>query len=181
MSSRSNYQKFLENICGRTGRTFSITDHHESPSIEVLAFPGVPQEQSTTSFSFGLSSVAKKEWIDSRPELIISVDSIDASWGLAIGELIHRGRDTCLFEYGSILRFGEKITSDSKMSDFLLFASNVLDEDDCNCVLEDRKIHFTQAYPIYGSEIELVKKIGPEKFVFNLSINLFDVHRIAYE
>ena len=99
------FQK-IEGICGENGLLFKITDNEETPPISVVSYLNVPEAGCTTAFSFGLSSVCHKEWVNSRPELVISVNSLDISWPLAMGEIIRNGRDRCLFNYGMILHFG---------------------------------------------------------------------------
>jgi hypothetical protein len=181
MSSLETYVKHIEDICGTAGRYFRITDEYESSSICVVSYPNVPEEGCTTAFSFGLSSVPHEEWRNSRPELVISVNSLDTAWPLAMGELIRNGRDQCLFSYGMILNFGQKIVEESEMTCFLVFACTVVEDSDSVVELEDRKVHFSQLYPIHHSETGLIKDVGVERFFFDLGIDFFDVKRMPHQ
>jgi hypothetical protein len=173
------YIEHIEGICGKNGRFFRISEEHE-PLIAVISYDDVPENGSTTAFSYGLSSVSHSEWINSSPELVISVDSVDAAWPLALGELIRNGREKCTFGYGMVLNFGQPISDESPISSFLVYACTILNENDLSVKLRDRKVHLSQIYPVHQSEIPLIKSIGPDRFVFDLRINLFDVRRTPH-
>lgn len=177
MNKIEPYIKHIEGICGDGGKFYKITDEGEVPPISVISFADVPEPGCITAFSFGLSSVVNREWINSRPELVISVNSLDSSWPLAMGELIRNGRERCSFNYGMILNFGQPISNESPMSCFLVYTCTVLDESDLAVQLPDRKVHLSQLYPIHQSEGAIIKAIGAEKFVHHLGIDLFDVKR----
>lgn len=180
MNKIEPYLKHIEGICGDNGRFFKITDEGELPPISVISYADVPESGCTTAFSFGLSSVAHREWVNSRPELVISVNSLDVAWPLAMGELIRNGRDHCLFSYGMILNFGQPVSDESPMSRFLVYACTVLDEKDLTIDLPDRKVHLSQIYPIHQSEVAVIKDLGVETFVHRLGLDLFDVKRQCY-
>jgi hypothetical protein len=177
MNKIEPYLQHIEGICGDGGKFYKITDEGETPPISVISFADVPEPGCVTAFSFGLSSIAHREWVNSRPELVISVNSLDSSWPLAMGELIRNGRDRCLFSYGMILNFGQPVSDESAMSCFLVYACTVLDEADLTVQLPDRKVHLSQLYPVYQSEAAIIKDVGVERFVHHLDIDLFDVKR----
>lgn len=174
------YLKHIEEICGEGGKFFKISDPGENPPITVVSYPGVPESGCTTAFSFGLSSVAYPEWVNSRPELVISVNSLDSAWPIAMGEIIRNGRGRCAFSYGMILDFGQPIAEDSKISCFLVYACTVLHDSDLAVQLPDRRIHLSQVYPVYKSETSAILEVGAEGFVTALGIDLFDVQRRPY-
>ncbi|MES2996256.1 MAG: suppressor of fused domain protein [Verrucomicrobiota bacterium] len=180
MKKIESYLQHIEGICGDRGKFYKITDEGEAPPISVISFADVPESGCLTAFSFGLSSIAHREWVNSRPELVISVNSLDSSWPLAMGELIRNGRDRCLFSYGMILNFGQPVSEESLMSYFLVYACTVLDESDLAVHLPDRKVHLSQLYPVHQSEVAIIKDVGAEKFVHHLGIDLFDVKRAPH-
>jgi hypothetical protein len=143
----------------------------------VISYANVPEDGSTTAFSYGLSSINHPEWVNSRPELVISVDSLDSSWPLAMGEIIRNGRAESIFSYGTIINFGQPVSDESEMSCFLVFACSVLDKDDLSVQLPDRKVHLSQLYPVYASEVALIKELGAERFVREVDTELFNVKR----
>lgn len=177
MKPIEKYLSHIESIGGGTGKHFRISDENETPPIWVISFENVPEAGCVTAFTYGLSSVDKIEWRNSRPELVISVNSLDLSWPLAMGEIVRNGRNTCLFSYGSILRFGQQISDESQMDSFIVFACTLLNKADLTVDLPDRKVLFSQLYPIYQEEIDLIHKAGPEWFVFDSGIDFYDVTR----
>ncbi len=170
------YLNLLDENAGDDGKIFGITDKNEKPQLFVVIYNDLPEPNQTTSYSYGLSTVNHKEWKYSRPELIISVHSMDKSWGLAMGETIKQARFDSTFEYGSIFDFGEQISDDSEMSAFIIFANSLYDEGDV-LELTDRKIRFSQLYPIYREEIDTIKKIGVEQFFSTSEIDFYDIKR----
>ena len=88
----------VESICGSDGKLYQITDEHEHPQVVVVSYNDIPEANCTTAFSYGLSSIAHPQWVAGRPELVISVNSNDNSWSIAMGEIIRTGRREHLFE-----------------------------------------------------------------------------------
>lgn len=172
---KGQYFDYVEDIAGEGGKFFKIGDNGEA--VLVAAYKDVPESGCLTAFSFGLSDAVHPEWVESRPELVISVNSDDYAWALAMGEIIKNGRGKSLFSYGSILNFGTPISEESSMSAFFVFVCNVLEEDDLKIQLTDRVVNLSQIYPIYQAEIPLIKKIGVEKFFTGFDIDFFNVRR----
>lgn len=179
MKAIEHYLRHVESICGGEGKFFRITDEGESPVTAVVSYENIPESGCLTAFSYGLSSIDHVEWKNSRPELVISVESVDHAWAIAMGEMIKKGRDKHLFSYGDILKFGQKVVDESEITAFLVFACTALEEADQSVTLPDRKIQFSQLYPIYEQEIELIKQVGPEHFVFEMGIDFYDPRRPA--
>lgn len=177
MNKIEPYLTRIESVCGGQGRFFRITEENERPPIMVISYENLPEHGCITAFSFGLSSVAHSEWVNCRPELVISVNSTDNAWPLAMGEMIRNGRERCLFSFGTVLNFGQKVSVESEMTSFLVFACSILEEADLTVHLSDRKIYLAQIYPIHHSEASLIERIGPERFVLQLGTDLFDVKR----
>jgi hypothetical protein len=173
------YLQHIEGICGDSGQFFKISEADEPRLVAVVAYSDVPEEGCITAFSYGLSTTEHPEWVAGRPELVISVDSKDMAWAVALGEVVRNGRDRCLFSYGDIVNFGEKISDESDMTHFLVFACTVLDAADISVELSDGVVNLSQLYPIHASEVELIKKIGAERFVMSLDTDLFNVRRGA--
>ena len=165
----------VESIAGKAGVFFPID---ENPKIVVAQYQDVPESGCLTAFSFGLSVAGHKEWRNGRPELMISMDSGDSAWALAMGEAIRNGWSNCLFSHGNILNFGQKISDESDMSAFLVYACSVLDSSDVRVDVGEWSINISQLYPIHSLEIPLIKKIGAEKFFNDFDIDFFDPRRV---
>jgi hypothetical protein len=177
MNIVEEYLDWLKQIVGDGGKIYDISGMDIAPQIFVVIFDQVPEVGHKTAYSFGLSSVAHPEWRFSRPELVISVKSDDNSWGLAMGEIIRQKRGSDLFEYGSVFQFGERISDESEMSAFLVFANSLYDPGQETATFCDRSIGLSQLYPIYADESETIKRIGVEAFFFRCGIDFYDVRR----
>ncbi len=66
------------------------------------------------------------------------------------------------------------------MSAFFLFWPTILEKDQLQLQLSDRKINFAQAYPIFESEGDLIAKIGAEKFFMTEDLEFADIKRKDY-
>lgn len=174
------YLAAIDEMAEQNGERYVIVEASATSSLlSVSRYVNIPEPGYSMSFSFGLSSVAHPQWTLSRPELILSVNSLDVSWALALGEVIKRGRGHHLFTYGTIVRFGERISSESGMTDFLVFANCLFDEEDSVVVLADRRIHWSQLHPIYHSEIDVIRHVGVQEFFFRRGVDFFDIGRPA--
>jgi hypothetical protein len=175
--SRDQYLKALDDLIGGGGRIHEITDPDEADPVLVVAYHGVPEQDHTTAFSFGLSSAKHSEWCFGKPELMISVNSNDHAWALCMGEIIKNYRDKCLFEYGTILHFRQRVVDECPMTSFFVFASSLFNKMQQRLVLSDRTINLAQMYPIYEEEASLVNEVGVENFFWEMGIDFCDIGR----
>lgn len=172
------YKEKIRGVCGEEGDEWRISDDGEDPPVHVILHKGVPGEGYQTSFSFGLSSLNHPDWIHSRPELVLCVESKDPLWSAAMGEMIRMGWGGSNFTWSKMFNFGSPIAKDSGMDSFLIHACTVLDEEDLTIVLPDRKIHLSQVYPMYHSEVQLAMRIGVEAFLDRVGDDLLNIHRV---
>ncbi len=167
----------VDALAGATGNYFLISPRGELPVVSVVSYKDVPEKGCITSFSYGLSSRSRPEWIHSRPEFIISVRSEDSAWGQCMGEIIYQLDSDGRVAYGTVINFKEQVCDESQMTSFLIFCPSLLLGDDAKMVLPDRIIHFSQLYPIYESEAEVIHRVGAEHFFCNMGIDFTDVKR----
>src|SRR5262245_23980058 len=111
----------LEELVGMEGEYHLITERREAPGLWSIVFNDTPDVGSLTAFTYGLSSVQHPDWVEGRPELVLTVDSKDINWALALGFIAKFYRGKCPFSYGNVLRVGNAISDESMMSAFLLF------------------------------------------------------------
>lgn len=172
------YLSALDDLAGDSPRhDYEITDSGESPSIQVIIYDEIPEADHSTGFTFGLSSVSHPEWVDGRPELMVSVRSKDHAWALCMGKIVRSYRGELAFSLGSILHFGQQISDESSMTSFLIFAPTLLDADEARIALDDRTVNLVQLYPMYKEEAPIAMEIGIEKFFWDLGIDFYDVKR----
>src|SRR6185295_7090236 len=112
-SSVEFYLEWLDELAGKEGEYHLITDEKETPPLWVMIYQDMPEAGSLSAFTYGLSSVDHPDWKLGCPELVVCVDSKDKNWGLAVGYLAKKYRRISAFSYGTIHRFGEKISPES--------------------------------------------------------------------
>ena len=167
----------LDELTGATGKFDRVTTDDELPAIWAISYFDLIEPNSLTSFTFGLSSGDHPAWKFGKPELVLHVRSTNIDWSITLGNLVRRFRGTCSFSYGSVLNFGRRITYDSEMSAFFVFASSLLDQKDAKIELPDRTVNLVQLYPIYEQEISLLERLGPTKFFFDTGLDFADIQR----
>lgn len=170
--------ELLDSMVGMPGRYLKIPSAPVVPPLWLVAYDAVPEVGSTTVFTFGISSVRHESWIAGRaPELVISLNTTDDDWWLALAAFCLGLRGICPFSLGTVLRLGRRISAQSEMSAYLLFWPTILDKDQQHLNLPDRCITFVQAYPIFDSEVGLIAQLGPENFFMLEGVDFDDTTR----
>lgn len=150
-----------------------------APKLVAMIYRDVPEAGHVTGVTYGLSEVAHADWQFGRPELIISVQSTDIAWPLAVGDLANRLRGQCPFCYGNVINLGEQIADESEMSAFFIFAPSILERADfLNIdVGGSQPVNIAGMYPIYDSERARFSELGLESFWHHPNFDLYDVRR----
>lgn len=148
------------------------------PPVHYYIFKDYPDKNLTTFVTYGLSAMSHPNWHFGRPELILSVDSTNEAWGIALATLVNRFRGEKLFSNGSTYMLDMPIVSDSKMNGFVIFVPSFLSQDEAVFQLPDKTVFLSQAYPIYPGEGLMIEKLGFESFWSNKHFkDPYDVHR----
>ncbi|QFZ56057.1 suppressor of fused domain protein [Oceanihabitans sp. IOP_32] len=147
--------------------------------VTSIVYKDIPEKGMITGITYGLSLGNHPDWKLGRPELIITVDSKDASWAQVAGYLANSLRGNCPFSYSNTINFREKISDESEMDAFLVFAPSILDKKDfANIDIGlNYKINIAGLYPIYASEMEYIDKNGLEKFWKHPNFDMYNVNR----
>lgn len=147
--------------------------------VTSIIYKDIPEKGMITGITYGLSLGKHPDWKFGRPELIISVDSKDTSWAQVAGYLANRLRGNCPLSYSNTINFREKISDESEMDAFLVFAPSILDKKDFTNIDIglDYKINIAGLYPIYASEIEFIEKNGLEKFWKHPDFDMYNMNR----
>ncbi len=147
--------------------------------VTSIVYKDIPEKGMITGITYGLSLGNHPDWKFGRPELIITVDSKDASWAQVAGYLANSLRGNCPFSYSNTINFREKISDESEMDAFLVFAPSILDKKDfANIDIGlNYKINIAGLYPIYASEMEYIDKNGLEKFWKHPNFDMYNVNR----
>ncbi|MBL7828190.1 MAG: suppressor of fused domain protein [Saprospiraceae bacterium] len=149
------------------------------PGVTVFVYENVPEPGCITAVTYGLSLVEHPDWKHGRPELCISVESTDVTWGKAIAFLANQLRSKFAFSYGQMVNFHEKISLDSEMDAFFVFAPSILEKEDYLNIDIGTKynINIAGIYPMYSEEMELMQQIGLEAFWHHPEFDNFSIRR----
>jgi len=178
------YLEYLNNIF-QVQPTLST---HESgidgvEGMTSIIYENIPKKGMITGITYGLSLIEYDEPKNERPELIISVKSEDVAWIKAITLLTSQLRGDCPFTYGDAINFRERISMESNMDAFWIFAPDILEKEQFLGIDigTDYSINLAGIYPIYSSEIQLINRIGVEKFWHHPDFDKFNVIRKRIE
>jgi len=182
-TARDRFSKFLEHldlIFQAEPEFFPIESLvPELPQLACMVYRDVPEADHVTGVTYGLSEAAHPSWGSGKPELIISVQSTDIAWPLAVAELANRLRGTCPFRYGDVIDFGGQIAEESPMSAFLVFTPAILQPvaflgiD----IGAEKPINLMGMHPLHESERAVLAELGLEQFWKHPSFDLWDVNR----
>ena len=148
-----------------------------------IVYKNIPEKGMTTALTYGLSTVKHKDWEYGRPELCISVESTNDAWAQIAGFLANQLRGKFPFCYGQTINFRGRISDDSDMDAFLIFAPSILDREDFLDVDIglDYKINIAGLYPIYSSEFKKIDELGLEGFWKHPNFDLYNLKRKKVE
>lgn len=149
------------------------------PGITTMIYRDIPKKGYTTAFTYGLSLIQHPAWKVGRAELCISVNSSHLDWAQAMGYIANKLRGDCPFSYGQVINFEEKISDDSEMDAFFIFAPSTIDKEDYLHIDigADYKVSIASLYPMYSDEIEVYENIGLEKFWHHPNFDNYKVNR----
>ncbi|WP_340118717.1 suppressor of fused domain protein [Pelagibius sp. 7325] len=182
-TSKDRLKRFLARLDGIFGREPKFYPFDSlipgAPKVAVMVYDDVPEPGYITGVTYGLSEVQHPEWRLGRPELIISVESTDTRWPLAVGELANQLRGDCPFAYGDVINFGEPISPESEMAAFFVFAPSILEREDfLNIdVGGPQTLSLAGMYPIYPPEVKVIRAEGLKAFWHHENFDPFSVTR----
>jgi hypothetical protein len=174
------YLAHLDGLAGGAEPEFFPVDstHDGLAKVVAIVYRDLPEPGMLTALTYGLSLADHPTWRLGKPELCISVTSADVAWGLATAFLAERLRGECPFGYGDAVSLGEPAADESAMTDFLVFAPAVLEQEDFLDidVGDDLPINISGFYPIHESERVFIEANGLDAF-WQLDWDLYDVRR----
>jgi hypothetical protein len=146
------------------------------PVVHVLYFAHTPKRGLMTAVTCGLSNTRHPHWNETKPELVITMNSPNLGWGLGaawVGSLFF---DEKRFHYGDLFKLDDPISEESAMNAFLLFAPSFPKAKE-PFLLPDRTIHLVGIYPLHSDEVDVYREIGLEKFWKHPDFDSYDPKR----
>jgi hypothetical protein len=179
-----DHEIFLRHIEGIFGTT-EIVKYHDCPRggkpVYVFVYRNIPDKGMLTGVTYGLSRYPHPDWRMSRPEMLISIESEDDMWAWTAAYFCAEFRGEKRFCWGDVFTTEGPLASDTQMDGVLVFAQSILDKKDESLELADYKIHLSQFYPIYRSELEVYEKVGLERFWKHEGFGMYDPKRPPIE
>ncbi|WP_339731197.1 suppressor of fused domain protein [uncultured Gimesia sp.] len=171
------WSEALESSLGTIDEVREIQSENR-PAIKVFYFEDLPETGTLTAVTCGLSCASHPDWKHGKPELIVSLDTTDRSWGMAVGYFASAFFNEKRFSYGDLFQLDDPFSSESEMNAFFVFAPSFLDQEQATFQLPDRTIHLTGMYPLYNAEIELYQRIGLKEFWHADGFELYNPNRM---
>ncbi|MGW0434601.1 suppressor of fused domain protein [Micromonospora sp. NPDC003197] len=184
MASRvENYLAHLDRLSGGVEPRFLTvaSTKDDLKAVTVIAYQQLPDDLAT-ALTYGVSLAEHPDWKLGSPELCISVRSDDDRWVWAFGNLAESLRGSCPFSCGNTISFGERISTESDMTSFVVGPPSVI-------AAADRRvdvggpgheghdiIQLVGIYPIYEAERQYIRDYGIESF-WNLDWDPYAVTR----
>lgn len=166
MNNAELYLRHLQNVTGRAedGILRASSPDPGLPGVSAIVYENWPEAGIITGFTFGLSVVPHPEWRLGRPELMIMMESTDRDWPFSAAYTAARFRGDCPFSYGNTINFRDRISEESELDAFIVFAPPHLDRNRQRVDLDGYTCFIAGLYPMYSSEFELYERVGLEQF-----------------
>jgi hypothetical protein len=142
------------------------------PAVRLFTYTGFPKPGLNTIVTYGISLANHKNWVSEKPELMLTINSMDKRrWLGLLGLFSDVGRDESAFDAGSCFAVNYRISEDSAMQGFCIGEAAKLPVNPI--VLTDRRVIIRMAIPIYIGESEMaagdkyrdfLKRIGESRF-----------------
>ncbi len=176
-SNSELYLAHLQEIFGDEDAIHQADSVDGKPAVSVFVYQNVPEEGMITGVTYGLSISSDPEWKLARPELIVSVQSMDIAWPCAAADFAAYFRGKKRFIYGDVFTSDDPLAPDTRMNGFFVFAQSILPKELASVQLNDYKVHLSQLYPIYRDELAVYDRIGLEAFWKHESFDMYDITR----
>ncbi|MEH7350811.1 suppressor of fused domain protein [Gottfriedia acidiceleris] len=177
---KSNAEIFLENIedlFGEADVIRSVESLDGRTPISIFTYYNLPEEGMITFVTYGLSESNHPDWKYGKPEIILTLETQDESWGFAAANFVAEFRGIKTFSYGSLFTQDTPLSKESEMTGYFVFVPSILDKKYSKIELPDKPINLVGLYPIYKEEVELYQSIGLKEFWHLDGFDLYDVNR----
>ncbi|MFG3200044.1 suppressor of fused domain protein [Streptomyces sp. NPDC048208] len=117
------YLAHLDRLCGGAKAEFYSQESSSPalPGVTTLVHEGL-SDGMLNAFTYGVSLAEHPAWQERTPELHLSVRSKNVVWAEALSFIADGMRGTCAFAYGDTVDLGERVTPESEMTAFCVFA-----------------------------------------------------------
>lgn len=180
-SNRELFLDYLLNTFGEEDEILEVDAADGGPPVQVFVYKNLPEEGMITGVTYGLSAVPHPEWTETRPEMIVSVESTQIEWASAAAAFVAEFRGSKAFRFGDLFTTDVPLAPDTEMSGYLVFAQSILDPEYGSVQLSDYKVNFSEFYPIYPEEVEVYERMGFDDFWDHDHFDMYAIRRKRVE
>ena len=110
------------------------------PPVACFVYYDIPKPGMSTTVTYGISCAEHPDWKFGKPEIMVCVDSQDEAWGFAAAWLAEAFRGEKSFKYGSLFTTDARISKESEMQGFFVFAPPILDREEYTVILPTKTV-----------------------------------------
>ncbi|MBE2286656.1 MAG: suppressor of fused domain protein [Prosthecobacter sp.] len=175
------YLDHLTTIFGGEQKILKQDADDGGPAISIFIYESTPEPGMITGVTYGLSQRNYPDWTQSRPEMIISMESTSHAWPAVAMDLTAYFASKKRFCYGDVFTVDGPLVEDTEMDAVLIFAQSILEPEAASVQLSNYRVHLSQYYPFYRSEVDLYGRIGLEAFWKHPKFEIYDPKRPRIE
>jgi len=155
------WRRSLEQRFGRKASEVRHVQVGEGPTIFVFFFKDFPRQGQSTAVTCGLARANHPEWKAGRPELMVTMRSDRADWGLAAAYFASAFYGQKRFIFGDVFRTDVPLAEDTRMNAFVVFAPDFLKPEASRFdVGVGKPIVLVSLYPLHDEELAIYDRIG---------------------
>lgn len=168
--------QWADAITGHAEPAHQLFSGNGRPPITSVTYVDVPSPGWTFGLTLGASLLSP-----AGVEFVTVVRSRSASWTWAVADFIDRHRhEIDQVGAGDTINWREPISSDSSMDALVIVEPRSLDAGSTVVHLaDDDHVQLLQVVPIHASELEVIRRVGPEEFLDELGAEALDPRRAS--
>lgn len=166
--------RWTDELAGHADSSHQLFSEAGRPSILAVTYVDVPWPGWTLGLTYGASLV----W-PSGVELVTVVHSRSPKWTWAVADLVDRHRsDAGGLGVGDTINWREPIDRESPMDALVVVEPRSIDPGSRSAHLaDDDHVRLLQVVPVHASELDLVRRLGPDPFLDQLGELVLDPRR----
>jgi hypothetical protein len=178
MTPIEQYLDALDRITGDPNPKFIQSPFLEGPKPPVFAvtYKNFPAPGLMTCITSGLSFAEHDEWVSYKPELLLTVQSSDEAWPLALAFTAHQGRGKYAFLINDTIDFRAQISTESQMSGFFICEQTLFEKNKHVIHMPSGHIVLHQLIPIYAGELGKIRAVD-RNWLYAKEFDPYDVTR----
>ena len=178
MTPIEQYLDALDRLTGDPNPKFIQSPFWEGaqPPVFAVTYKNFPAPGLMTCITSGLSFAEHDEWVSYKPELLLTVQSSDEAWPLALAFIAHQGRGKYAFPLEETIDFRAQISAESQMSGFFICEQMLFEKNRHVIHMPSGHIVLHQLIPIYAGELGKIRAVD-RNWLYAKEFDPYDVTR----